>query len=370
MTTDVYEIAGVPIALEGEHPMLTRVRAELSAVRTNGLPLLSISVSDAPLPPHPATAVTLGPVTASSDNVWLDLAHRGFRVLLSIDGRNVRCQVSVSDFPVPVALPRPLYRWLNPTYLSDRDAQAYVFIVAVLEPMLLWFAPDVGMIHAAAVEQNNRIAVLCSAGGVGKTSTATALLGRAGWNFVSDDILPLQRSREVTPYPRRVMVYDYNIRANAALATRLFKSQSHGSLLHWRIHRLIRNKRLRRRVAASVLFGDERVSRGGTLSVAAFLVRDAADRSDVVVRELDPADFARRAAAITAVEFRDALALLAGWEGTGRAAVSVQAVMERQRQVFAAAFASTDSVVEVGIPRRASFEDVASTIVNLFDAVG
>jgi len=86
------------------------------------------------------------------------------------------------------------FSWLTRVAVEQQHYFRYYF----LEPAAAFFlidSPSVTLIHAACVEMEGRGVLLCGDSGAGKSSLAFAC-ARAGWTYLSDDLVCLVQGRE------------------------------------------------------------------------------------------------------------------------------------------------------------------------------
>ena len=83
------------------------------------------------------------------------------------------------------------------------------------------------LIHGSAVSMNSQLLVLSSAGGSGK-STMAGLLRMNGFNFFSDDFIPVEAaSLNAYPFPAALCIKDDAIRLLESLGMSLERTRSH-----------------------------------------------------------------------------------------------------------------------------------------------
>lgn len=131
------------------------------------------------------------------------LGHLGSRYRTVVAGRYEHLYVAaiegVGRFIVdPLA---ETARWLDPRHDIDPDELAQ----ALLGPPFLLLAAGQGtwLLHASAALHGNRLVAFVGKSGWGKSTLAAFLDARAGWQRVSDDMLPISQSdRGVDAWPR------------------------------------------------------------------------------------------------------------------------------------------------------------------------
>ena len=82
------------------------------------------------------------------------------------------------------------------------------FILYMAEPLIRW--KDKCFLHCGAVSVDNKATIFPAWSGVGKTRIVMSLI-RRGYKYLSDDWLVLSKD-EANPYPRRMHIFDYNLR--------------------------------------------------------------------------------------------------------------------------------------------------------------
>jgi hypothetical protein len=336
------------------------VDAELRSVSDAGAePDVVVEVTDAETSP---AGSTVGSATVSGGRVALAYPRAGFVVDLEEPGEGpVSVHVRIGSKPVPFRLPRVAYRFVEPTYLTPLQVQGYLFVREVMEAIVALYGSAVPL-HASAVARDGRALVLSSGGGVGKTSTAMALLGDGGWSPLADDIAFVEPGL-VHPNPRRAMVYHYNL-SDRALRQRFLACLSTSSRLHFQLEERVSPQRARRRVDAGDLWGTPAPTLDAKLSMAAALVRT---EHPTRVRSIEPAEMAERAVAITANEFASLFGRLNEAQAAGFCPGLVRRTLDRHATVLRSTFASADECVEVGIGPDSSPATIAALLKDRFD---
>lgn len=356
------------LRLTGDHPVLDLVLDELAPLRLAGSeapPDVELRVISGDLERPPAGAVELGPVTADGAAAWCRLPRTGFHVHFAPPRASapVRITAAIAPRPMPFRIPRPLFRWVEPTFLTPVEAQAYVFMLRLVEGAVFLYGGETALLHAACVERSGHAVALTSAGGIGKTSTAAALLARPGWRYLSDDILPVSADGRVTFHPRWPMVYAYNLRNDPELRRRIVGSGGWKGRLQWGALVAAGIERRRRRVAPSTLWGERRIGESGRLDLVAFLSRGSEDR--LHVEELGAADLAARSRSIIALEEAVLGEMVRLWEAAGAPPVRWDDALDRHRSIYERVFAGVRGRVHLRLPRAGCPVTAADAIERL-----
>lgn len=353
------------LRLQGEHPVLDLVLDELAPLRIDGeaAPDVELCVGTPPVPP--AAAVSLGPVTAHGDAAWCRFPRTGFEVYFAPPRPEEpeRLTVAVGPRPMPFRMPRPLFRWVEPTFLTPVQAQAYVFLLRLVEGSVFLLGGGTALLHAACLERDGRAVALTSAGGVGKTSTAAALLARRGWRYLTDDIALLADDGTVAFHPRWPMVYAHNLRHDPGLRRRITGTGGWRGRLQWNVLSAARIARRRRRVPPSALWGEERIGRAARLDVVAFLARG--ERDELAVEDAAAADLARRARAIMAVEQATLGEMVRLWEAAGEPPVPWEAALDRHQDIYERVFTAARRRVHLLLPRSGDVAAAADAVETM-----
>jgi hypothetical protein len=123
----------------------------------------------------------------------------------------------------PFVAPRPAGEWEKVTIAASPEWTASsswkgslstpdVWLMAnevryLLVERAIELAPEVVVLHAAALSKGSSIVVLAGESGIGKTTLTLDLLTR-GWSYLSDDVVPVLRSGDVLPFPKPMGVKD------------------------------------------------------------------------------------------------------------------------------------------------------------------
>lgn len=156
---------------------------------------------------------------------------------------------------------------------------------------------DASYLHASSFCRDGAGVALIAWGGIGKTSSVLKLVTEDGWRFLSDDLGLVDADSTLWRTPRRLQVYAYNVDGQRDVRRRLMEGRGPVDRInwHWRLARF-GPKKVRRRIGAEELFGDDFVGDSARLDRAIFL-----ERRDVSEFQFDPIDtdvLARRAATI------------------------------------------------------------------------
>jgi hypothetical protein len=361
-----FKIGPHVVELSGTGNLRELVAAEFAPVERPDLGDVDLRVVFGAVSRPAGRAVTVGEVAAVTDEAWIDYPSFGWRTQIGTDERGIPL-LTVEDANRPGRAPVPVQRLRDWTFLSAAEQNAYLWIHYVLEGFLLVASARVGLVHASAVAVDDRAVMLTSTGGVGKTSTALELIARRGYGFLSDDITPVDAEGNAYFYPRKMMVYPYNLNGTEITFDQIASS---GPLdrASWRLRSRLRGpKGVRRRVIPTELFAAGPVGRGVPISKTIYLRRKPTPGIEVVA--IDPAELAYRCAAVQVTEFPHTWETLHYWKATAHCPVPPEAVTARQEALFVSAFRASgaESSLEILVPPESTptkLADVVDEIVR------
>lgn len=347
LPTRTVDVAGLGVDLVGDHPVIDALDRELGA--TGPLPVLGTITFHLGPPPLGSEARTIGTTTWSDDRLLLAQPRTGFTLELPIepDADTVAATVWVEDRPMPLGLPRPLFRWAEPTNLDPVAAQAYMMIHDVLESVLFFHRAAVPL-HASVLSDGTSALALTSAGGVGKTSTSLALMGSSSrWTLLSDDMTMLRPGEIVHAHRRWPMIYDYNLVDNPAIADSVRGRGGALGRAQWALARPVHRTKRRRRLPAAELGSAPVDNARAPLAMVGFLFRHPG--SELTVQPVGADELARRSTAILAIEFAHLFDGLRLAEALG-APPLVGPLLDAARADYEARFTAVADLVDIGIP--------------------
>ncbi len=296
--------------MEGPADLVQGVRAELSPL-----------VTERPPPPDPdmrlnvrSSRVLKGTVPKETESLSLRMnpharLYPSFEISIPISLDPLRVAVTVDEDRYRYrpsnwtdALANMVWKVLDRSWMSRLDQLTYSLINSVIEPLGLFFLPEkIPLVHSAGIAFNGTGFLLSGSGGTGKTTIATRILeANKRASFLNDDMATTDASGKVHLYPRKVLVYRYNVENNAYINRRLKRQQSVSDRIHWNLHWSKNTRKMaRRRISASSLFGREKVC-GKPVSIGAVFYFERGE--ELSLSQSTPEDFARRMAAMMVQE--------------------------------------------------------------------
>lgn len=302
---------------------------------------------------------SIGGVTDLGDGCAVRFERMDLDLVIRLTQDVLDATLHVGHRGPPLGIPRSVFPLLEPSGLSWEATQAYH--VALLSEALALFAGHSAVLHASVVAKEGLAIALTSAGGVGKTTTACALVAQHGFSHMSDDISVLSPQGHVHRSARRMMVYPYNFPAlDRSTRRRVSRSGSTRARLGWLLDRLAGADRRRRRISAQDLFGPSRVAEDASLTATVFLRRHSQRGSGLTA--VDPSDLAERASLIIENEFALYLEPLRLWQSINPdAPLKAAEVIEKNRERIRAAIARGDTLLlDIGAD-----SDPASSVTRL-----
>ncbi len=236
----------------------------------------------------------------------------------------------------------------------------------VVEPLIRHQLSRKGasLYHGAALARGSAGVFLPAVRHTGKTTTAFHLI-EAGFDFIADDYTPISDSGDMYLYPRRVNLFDYHLRTNPSLRSRL----TLGRRLELARKSLIRRLTLGFANFAVPLhlkeiFPEARLAPVASLQQVICLSSGFTDTSSVRT-DLSVDEAVTLATANNRREGRDFWNLLLAAEYAGMA-VSAEGWFERERTVLSAAFSGA-RLSEVVLPAQEHLDPktVADLLVDL-----
>jgi len=144
-------------------------------------------------------------------------------------------------------------KFFNRMYCSN-----YELIGQIVHENILFIFPymfdDTAPVHCSAIKYNNRVIAFGGTGGVGKTSTLLSLSSIKGLEFITDDILIINKNGMAYnnyAYPK---IYAYNTADNRDLEKLLLKNENILGKMQWHYKKSKGTSRVLRRIPANLLY--------------------------------------------------------------------------------------------------------------------
>ena len=167
-----------------------------------------------------------------------------------------------ADFSLELTPSGGVRRWVRPkvVFTSDRQLPFAPFPLDQAYPLFEWslnwciasVTQQYLIIHAAAVERDDRVAILPGLPGTGKSTLAAALVNR-GWRLFSDELTLIDiETGRIVPLPRPISLKDKSIDTIRAFApdavfNRPTYNTAKGTISHMKAARTTFGARARRR---------------------------------------------------------------------------------------------------------------------------
>lgn len=242
------------------------------------------------------------------------------------------------------AVARPFLALFGRDGLSLSELMAKNVLYEIVDP-LVWtrmLGAGSALVHASAIAMGDEGILFSGSGGVGKSSALLALMQhRPDVRYLSDDLAILLPGGELERHPKRLQIYEYNLRDAPGVRDRLDELSSVSGRMWWRIKvRLLGSRRVRRRVSAASLFGEGRVADRAKLSKAVWILPSG--DSEPRWAPLSAAGFAELATSAILSEFWDFLRLLNGVTLAGAEIEPVTALAARSRALIEKSLAGVE----------------------------
>jgi hypothetical protein len=309
-----WKVGRLAFVVRGNHPIAGLLREEFDSLpTTEESPRLIIDVQDR-LPEPEGEKIHLGDSLYFAGQALNGTEKRaGYSFAVGgLDRQNGPRHVLVSCRPgtVPASRFQALGHWLdkrrNWNFLSRAERVAKDILYDLINPMLhISMLPlGQGFCHASAVVGLDGDAVVFTGtGGAGKTGLVLSLLHLEDWRYLSDDLLAVDEEGEAHAYPMKMQIYGYNTLGNAGLSQRVLRDRPWDDLWQWRLRLWLHGPRkVRRRIAAKVLFDEKKLAGQARLRHVYFLAR--AQTASLRIEDITPQELARRSAHIIMYEHR------------------------------------------------------------------
>lgn len=153
------------------------------------------------------------------------------------------------------SIKRNIRKWKSIQYTTSEEAIGQIFHELILVPFS-FFQKDYSVVHSSGVINSNGETILFGGtGGVGKTSLEMDLCLRQKCIFFNDDIAVTDSKGNCFPnfsYPK---IYDYNLQGAEQVKKRIFNKLSMANKIHYKLHALKGQNKVRRRVSPETFFG-------------------------------------------------------------------------------------------------------------------
>ena len=225
-------------------------------------------------------------------------------------------------------------------------------------------------LHASTCARDGAAVALIAWGGVGKTTSVLKLVTEDGWRFLSDDLGLVDDEGRLWRTPRKLQVYAYNVEGEPALRRRVMEGRGPIDRVnwHWRLARF-GPKKVRRRIGAEALFGDDSVAEVAPLKKAIFLER--VDVDAIRWQEIGVEALARRSATILVDELDTlvAVAVAAESHGVDVGIPGLDELRETMTEILVEAFEGVPAV-RLQIPIDAGPDALADALRQKLPASG
>lgn len=261
-----------------------------------------------------------------------------------LDDEAVVADVHLPKLRLASAVARPFLALFGKDGLSLSELMAKNVLYEIVDPLVWTRLLRVGsaLVHASAIAVGDEGILFSGSGGVGKSSALLALMQhRSEVRYLSDDLVILLPGGEVARHPKRLQIYEYNLRGAPGVRDRLEELSSPSGRIWWRIKvALLGSRRVRRRVSAASLFGEGRVADRAKLSKAVWILPSG--DSEPHWAPLSTARFAELATSAILSEFWDFLRLLNGVTLAGAEIEPVTSLAARSRAAIEESLAGVE----------------------------
>ncbi|RDV37354.1 hypothetical protein DV096_15390 [Bradymonadaceae bacterium TMQ3] len=367
MSTSTYQLASLRFSIEGRHTVARAVKNEMASLQqpVDGPVDIAFRFVDriAPAP----NAVLAGRWALSPDA--LSARGDGFEFRITPTDNALTIDVVPDSGLTHNPLTEAWRRANDWNYLSRGETVAKNFMYDLFDFVSAWKLSerDCSYIHASTLSRDDRAVALIAWGGIGKTTSLLKLVTEDGWRFLSDDLGLINAQGRVFRTPRHLQIYAYNLEGQPAIARQLLHGRNPIDRVNWEWRRRrFGVKKVRRRVSAESLFGNERVAHSAQLHQAIFLERVKNPTFSVVPISSD--DLAERAATILIDELsslRD-LSVVARSHGQTLHTPDLQTFVERCQRTLSSAFAEVPTAI-LRIPADADPDALADTLRDHLD---
>ncbi len=290
-----YRLGPISISLQGQGPVYDALNGEVSV-----LPSLETEAADVAF--HfvdeleaPAKGRHIGDWILA-DGLAMGKGH-GYDFRLR--HREGRFDVDIAIHGGQKAPYDPAVRAVDWNYLAPWETTAKNIMYDLFDLVTATALLDKGAacLHASTCCRDERGVALIAWGGIGKTTSILKLITEDGWRYLSDDLGLLDEGGELYRTPKRLQVYAYNVEGQSKLTDRLLQGRGPIDRLNWTLRRAgLGPKKVRRRISAEELFGEEAVGDSAPMDRAIFLERAAI--GDFEFDELERDVMSHRAATI------------------------------------------------------------------------
>jgi hypothetical protein len=356
-----FRLGLMPISLSGSGGFIDALRAELAPIadQRSASPAVSFRVVDSL--PALDTATLMKPVSATKDAFQFQAGRVRYEVRAKSGGLEVLLNV-----PDPGSarslFPTTLQRTLHFNYLDywERRVKSFIYDIFDYVTQSAQIPFQQSYVHASSLERDGKAIALLAWGGIGKTTSLLKLVLEDGWKFLSDDLGLLDANGRLHRSPKNLQIYGYNLEGQPEIKSALFKDRTLSDSISWSFFRSVKgNHRVRRRVSAEKLFGNERIATSGEMTQAFFLERHRG--RDFRCDRITPEALADRCVAILLHEISPYTLVASAVHGAGndRTILSPGAMYAETKKILVAAFQKVPCEV-VGIPLNAGPNELVS----------
>lgn len=316
MSSEIRKLGPVSIALSGGGSVFKEFQKELSS-----LPLSQAEKADVefhfvpelgPLPP----TIRVGKWQMADD--YIRGPGHGYRFEMRHQGGRFVVQIAARGDETLGPLRRKYRQTWDWNFLTPAQTVAKTIIYDLFDVVVgaLLVQKGATFLHASTCARGDEALALIAWGGVGKTTSVLKLVTEQNWRFMSDDLGLVDEEGTLWNNPKYLQIYAYNVAGQPALFKRLMEGRGPADRAnwHWRLARF-GDKKVRRRISATELFGPASVAQSAKLTQAIFLQRSHIQ--ELTWEPMEAEELARQSATILLDELNILFELLVAAESHG-----------------------------------------------------
>lgn len=371
----IYRIGPLSFSIEGQGRLVDTISLEFDSFLDQDQknePLIRF-VFDSSLPIN-TNGVISDPIISYGEAY--KARHSGliyFHERIEKKSRKITINTDISIYGYKVSLERldiikSFLRFINWNYLKPEEVLAKNFLYDVFDyiSQIELLSQNASYIHSSAFVKEDQCMVITGRGGIGKSSLLLKSVLEKEWKYISDDLAVVGENGKIWRTPKKLQIYGYNLEGEKNISDALLKDRNIFDLLAWYARFYLKGgKRVRRRVSASEIFGDEYVMNFSFISKIFFL--EKAECNKFSISNMSIEEFSNRSAYVLVSEINPFLniSLALYSSGNSRMIPKVSEMISLTESVYLKSLKGIDCYL-VAVPINATPSDLSIFFSSIF----
>ncbi|SEM81150.1 hypothetical protein SAMN05216436_10813 [bacterium A37T11] len=291
-----YNFGKLVFSLEGKDKVLIHLQEELTSIESTSGKEQKIRFIFGDVPKDLDNGVFASPVISDGKSFLYEGQGFKYQVIKEENG-NFKILIKSDTLRKKYRYLPKYSRFKDWNFLLPSEQLAKNFMYDVFDYITQIKNVEVGQsyMHASSFQKEDKTIAIVAWGGIGKTTAMLKLVGEQGWKFLSDDLGLIDTEGNLYRSPKKMQIYAYNLEGQPRLKELLTKGRGLLDRINWNYRKKYKGiKKVRRRVSAETLFGDDLVSKTAPLTHVFFIER--VNNSEFSQRQLSVEELSQRAA--------------------------------------------------------------------------